>query len=323
MSVMKGIYRIEVPTPFKVGSVNTYLIQGETISLIDTGPQTQNAIDTLRRKLEEIGYQIKDIDEVIITHGHLDHYGMSNLIEEESGASVYMHKEDASIVSALHSKNIEVFSSLKRSMSLSGVPEGIISRIMALFKSHENFGKLAKKINYVNEGEVLDFGEYMLKVIHSPGHSPGSICLLEEGRRILFSGDTLIEDISPNPIYNFLDKEKQLGSRGLIKYLQSIDKIKKYDVKLVLPGHRNIIKDYKKRINDIIKHHEEKKLSILSKLSREPKTAFEISRIVYEDLSLSELFLGIAEVVGHLEILEQEGKVESFKVNEVIYYKKL
>ncbi len=320
---MKGIYRIELPTPFEVGPVNIYFIEGDILSIIDTGPGTQIAFTIFKEKIGEIGYQIKDIGNVIVTHGHLDHYGMSNLIETESGASVYMHRNDAEMVSAFHDKNSEIFNLLKSSMSLSGVPEKIILRIMSNFLSHEDLGKTPKVIRYLDDHEIIDIGGYMLRVIHTPGHSPGSICLLEEKKKILFSGDTLIKDISPNPIYDIFDKERQLGSQGLIEYLKSLEKIKRYNVDLVLSGHREVIKDHKKRINEIIKHHEEKKLDILNKLSEKTKTAFELTRIVYNDLPLSELFLGIAEIVGHLEILEVERKVESFNDGGVIYYKQV
>ncbi len=316
---MKGkhqkIHSIELPVPFPVKTTNVYVVDEEPITLIDTGVKTDMSLQVLKDSLRRLGYGIEDIRRILITHGHLDHYGQAKRISALSGAEVSIHVEDYRMIQSLAQFRRQVASVLMQN----GTPRDSVDTIVNYMESAQQWAEPLDDVHFINEGDEIFFQDMVLRPIHCPGHSPGLICFYLEGESILFSGDHLLKDISPNPIVKPLQKGGDPRNTSLNEYLHSIRKIEDLEVSLVLPGHGGPIQDFKNLLENILRHHEQRLEQVLSVLSGGEKTAYDISKALFPDTKSFEVFLGVSEILGHLNILLEEGKI-IFRSRDGIYY---
>lgn len=317
---MKGknqkIHRIELPVPFPVKTTNVYVVDEEPITLIDTGVKTDMSLQVLKDSLRRLGYGIEDIRRILITHGHLDHYGQAKRISALSGAEVSIHVEDYRMIQSLAQFRRQVASVLMQN----GTPRDSVDTIVNYMESAQQWAEPLDDVHFINEGDEIFFQDMVLRPIHCPGHSPGLICFYLEGESILFSGDHLLKDISPNPIVKPLQKGGDPRNTSLNEYLHSIRKIEGLEVSLVLPGHGEPIQDFKNLLENILRHHEQRLEQVLSVLSQGEKTAYDISKALFPDTKSFEVFLGVSEILGHLNILLEEGKIIFRSRDGICYY---
>jgi glyoxylase-like metal-dependent hydrolase (beta-lactamase superfamily II) len=173
---------------------------------------------------------------------------------------------------------------------------------------------------FLNDGDPIPFRSMTWRVIHCPGHSSGLICFHWPEKKILFAGDHLLKEVTPNPILDVLGTPSPFRYPRLKEYLNSLEKIEKLDVSLLLPGHGEEINDAKRLIQKIFLHHQERMDLILTFLSKGEKTPFEIAMDLFPGLPSFEVFLGISEAVGHLEILREKGMVKATERDGKDYY---
>ena len=176
------------------------------------------------------------------------------------------------------------------------------------------------EVHFIKEDDEIRFENMVLRPIHCPGHSPGLLCFYLEAKGILISGDHLLKEITPNPIINPLPRGEQPQNTSLKQYLDSIRKIEDLEVSLVLPGHGEPIEDFKGLLEKIIGHHERRLVQVSSVLSQGEQTAYDISRALFPETELFEVFLGVSEILGHLNILLEEGKIVFRSRNGIDYY---
>ncbi|MEM2925567.1 MAG: MBL fold metallo-hydrolase [Methanocellales archaeon] len=311
--IHKIIHKIELPTPFEVGSVNSYLLKSKPLTLIDTGPKTIEALSALELGLRKMGYSLDELGKVIITHGHLDHHGLAKIIKAKSNARIYVHARDAEIVSHFESE-IQRYLKLFEEFSIrSGMPRDLFAKVAGYFKTIAEACESVEVDFLIEDGDFIDLNDLKLRVIHTPGHSPGSICLYLEDYGTLFSGDTLLKDITPNPAITPEDG-------GLLDYLKSLQKLQGLDLEVIYPGHGEAIEHHRELILKTFVHHEIRKNQVLKAIASRPRSIFEISKAIFGELPISEILLGVREIAGHLEILELENKVETIQRNNIKYY---
>jgi glyoxylase-like metal-dependent hydrolase (beta-lactamase superfamily II) len=207
--------------------------------------------------------------------------------------------------------------SLKAPILEAGVPRQFIDKMKGYYGIIRRICEPVKIDRTLKDGDALNIGNVKLKVIHCPGHSQGSICLYEDERRLLFTGDHILKEITPNPFASGLHQKASLKV-----YLNSLSKVENLDVTVDLPGHGEIIHDHASVIRDLYKHHETRKMIILEALNDGPKTPYEVCRAVFGNLPMSEALLGLAEAGGHLEELLADNMVELFKKGDLIYFRK-
>ncbi len=320
-SLLAGIHVIPLPTPFPVGEINVYFLEGDEPTLIDAGPSTQEAYHTLKERLAALKYTIKDIKKIILTHWHLDHSGLAKRIANESGAKIYIHRLDNEKV---NEKALDVlvenFGLVKEYFKESGLSNefanSFFGYIDMLFK---NYLETFCCANLLDGGEELEIGGKIFYVIHTPGHTIGHISLYDKEKKLLFSGDHILKHITPNPVMDLVNKKKY-GFKSLISYVDTLSKMRDMDVKLVLPGHGDFVYDLKEKIDEIMYHHQLRKQTLLDLLTQGKKTRATLSSELFGTLDEMQIYLGLSEVEGHLEILEREGKVEKERDGELIYY---
>src|SRR5262245_41088478 len=191
------IEKLVIPTPFPVGPINIYLVVDDPITLLDTGPKTDQAAAALREQLGKLGFKTEDIKRIILTHTHEDHFGMAGMLQLESGARVYVHEWEFQNVSDRHHTRVD-----PGLLKLAGAPDDELEAISARYQLVQRLADAVEDIEAYRDAQEFVFASGSLRVIHTPGHTPGSSCLLREGSRLLLSGDTILKNITPNPVLN-------------------------------------------------------------------------------------------------------------------------
>lgn len=275
-------------------------VLGDT--LIDTGPKTTDALAVLKH------LDVKSIRNVLITHGHVDHHGVAFYLKKVSNCSVFVHKNDFLAVSdyknELKRKSEDYVQFLEKS--------GLSKEFISMFKRYySEFGEYGERCEAELLPDEVETEKGLLRVIHTPGHTGGSCCF--QLGDVLYSGDTLLPTISTNPsIHAVFD-----DTCGLKNYQKSLKKMSTLTVKTVFPGHGNPINQHKKRIQQILQEHAQRKKVVITSLSKTPQTLAEITTKVFGRVPVTETLLALAECYDHLKMLEEEGIVE---ISEKEYY---
>ncbi len=323
LKVSEHIHQIPTPTPFYVGPINTYLIEDEPLTLFDSGLKLKEAEDALRSGLADLGYTFGDIERLVISHSHLDHYGLMATIAAEGNPEVCAHpleiydiesREGYSSPTDTRSQRTEKF------LLRSGLPE---EELVWILTRHPIFERLREPVDVtrpLNDGDVLEFAHRKLHVIHCPGHSPGMINLYDPETKDLFSADNVLKHISPVPLINLPRDTSKPREHSLADYLATLRRLKGFDIGMVLTGHGEIIHDIREIIESIEIHHEVRKRKVLEFLDGEPKTAYEVCNHLFPDMDPYHLYLAMSEAVGHLDILETEGAVGRAERQGIIRY---
>jgi len=310
------IYKIELPVPFPIKTTNVYIIAENPVTMIDSGIKTEESFETLIKGLKEIGLSIESIKRILITHGHIDHFGQAKRISVISSASIYIHpKEYGRIRSFIHQ-----FGFLKTILIRNGIPIDLAESIIHYFESAQKWCDSLEDAFFLNDGDYIYFPSMSLKTIYCPGHSPGLICFYNHEKKVLFTGDHLLKEITPNPTLNPEGKIPPFHYLSLKQYLTSLEKIEKLDINIALPGHGEEIIQSKELIKEIFSHHKERMANVLSCLEKKEMTPFEIAIDLFPNLSLFEVFLGVSEILGHLEILIEKGLVRVSEKDGKDYY---
>ena len=325
---MTTIHRIEVPIPFPLKSVNCYFVEDSIPTLIDTGVLSKEGFRLLKEGVMRTGNRIEDIKRIILTHGHTDHSGLAGELSSLSGAQVYIHCWDVNKTRRSDDGYIEeVKENFSRYFKEAGLPREVAEMIVAA--AEERYRRLVSPLPFhipLKGGEVFRFDDFVMDVIHTPGHSAGSICLLIRERGILFSGDTLLPRITPNPISEVLAPEGEKSYKALEHFDRSLDRIGHLDVTLTYPGHGEPIRDHPRRVEELKSHHRSRKnlvLNILKNGCHGPETGmtqYQIAKRLFVNKKEVEMFLCLSEVRAHLEILEGEGLVERSMLQDSFVY---
>ena len=310
--VAPGIWKITVPIPFPLRTVNMHAIVGKDgWALIDTGMGVPHARAAFSAGLEHAGLTIDTLRAIVLTHHHPDHVGLSGELQEQSGAAVYMHPIDEESVQILWKGTMpQRFGSVSYFLAQHGMPptqlwfsqvNPEVMRSIIRVPPHEAF-------TLVEDGQSINLVGEDYRVIWTPGHSDGQICLLRERDGVFFAADHVLPRITPNVgLYSQYDRQNPLGD-----YLNSLTKVMDLPASIVLPGHGEPFSDLGGRAREIIAHHEERELEILGLLDGRPQHAYELAMQLFGNrLKNNEAQrMGVAEVLSHLEYLRYNGQIE-------------
>jgi glyoxylase-like metal-dependent hydrolase (beta-lactamase superfamily II) len=319
-----GIHALRIPTPFAVGRVNTYLIEDDPLTLVDSGPNSGKSLDDLEHQLAEHGHSIDDLELVILTHQHMDHIGLVDIIVGHSGADVAAidklvhfvehYSEDAS-------KDDEFAS---RIMLRNGIPEEVMQALKTVSAAFRSWGASANVTRPLRDGETLALGNRTLEVLHRPGHSPSDTVFWDADRRILLAGDHLIKHISSNPlIARPLENGGDSGRerpKALVTYLESLRKTRELPAEIVLAGHGEPVTDHVSLIDERFAFHQRRAEKIYDLIAEQPRTGYEIAQALFGNVAVTQAYLTLSEVLGHVDLLLEAGCVREQEKGGVIYF---
>ncbi|MFZ1702622.1 MAG: MBL fold metallo-hydrolase [Pyrinomonadaceae bacterium] len=316
-----NIFPLSIPTPFYVGDVNVYLIRQDPLTLIDVGPKTDTAAKALRSKLAEHGVQFSDVRRIVLTHAHEDHCGLAKRVRDESkNAEVMIHEwETGHLFGRLaHEEHRQL-------MLRSGVPDAVFEDMRVLY---EEISLLTDSLDGgdltpLTDEMELEFEGGALKVLHTPGHTPGSCSFVREADRTLICGDCVLKRITPNPILSPdpVDPTKRFAS--LAEYLVSLAKLRSYSPTLAYGGHGEPVTDFEEIFRRYVRSIDERQRRVIA-LVREGTTAYEVAQRLFPDSFGHDVhrFLAISEAIAHLDYAESEGKVSVEASGGIEYYRK-
>jgi glyoxylase-like metal-dependent hydrolase (beta-lactamase superfamily II) len=319
-AALAGIHRLRIPTPFAVGRVNCYLLEDEPLTLIDTGPNSGKALDELQGQLVERGHTIDDLELIVLTHQHIDHLGLVEIVVEHSGAEVAALGLAAERLANFTEDAEEEDAFAVDLMLRNGIPQEVAFALQSVSRSFRGWGARAEVTRPLADGEQIAFGNRTLEALHRPGHSPSDTVFWDERRRILIAADHLIAHISSNPlIARPLDGSSQ-RTQALVTYIESMKRTREMPAEFVLSGHGEPIVDHVALIDDRLAKHERRKEKIYALIAERPRSGHEIAQAIWGNVAVTQAFLTLSEVIGHADLLVNEARVREVEDGEVIRY---
>jgi glyoxylase-like metal-dependent hydrolase (beta-lactamase superfamily II) len=307
--------RIPLPLP-RIGSVNTWLLRGEPMTLVDTGPRNDEALSALEAGLARAGARVEDIELVLVTHHHVDHTGLAATIAGRSGARVAAFER-----AAAYGRHYDDRTAADRRFSLAlmrhhGVPEEVIA-------DNERFWEFIWRVSEAYQADPLTdratvrAGGRDLRVLARPGHSTTDALLVDEREGIAFVGDHLLAGISSNTeIYPALEPDGT-RPRARVEYLESLRKTAAMPLARLLTGHGEDVTAHAELVRRRLADHRRRCDRIVDALGKGGASAFEIAGHLWSPRTVSEQpLLVVWEVLGHLDLLLDAGRIHERVVDD-------
>jgi glyoxylase-like metal-dependent hydrolase (beta-lactamase superfamily II) len=307
-AVAQGIHRISVPTPFAVGRVNTFLIEDDPLTLVDTGPNSGTSFDELQHGIEALGHELADIELVVITHQHLDHLGLVSLVAGHSGAEVAAIEGAARFLTNYEAEAKAEDDYAGDLMLGNGIPADVASALQSVSGAFHAWGARADVNRVLHDGDLLTFAHRTLEVQLRPGHSPSDTLFVDRDRRLLLGGDHLLKHISSNPLVARPPDESDKRPQSLVMYLDSLHRTRELELDLVLPGHGDPIDDHRALIDQRFVSHDRRAAKIHRLISERPRSAYEIAQALWGNIAVTQAYLTLSEVLGHMDLLLNAGQ---------------
>ena len=322
-----GIHVLAVPTPFQVGLVNTYLIEDDPLTLLDSGPNSGTALDALEQLLAARGHRVEDLELIVISHQHMDHLGLVSILARRSGAQVAA-LDVLAPWAARYDDGMESDDAFANSvMTEHGIPEDIRLALLAVSQSYRNWGASATVTRPLAAGSELQLRDRTLRVLHRPGHSPSDTIFHDAARGIVLGADHLIGHISSNPLISRpLEAPLDGGSpperpHALVTYLASLRATRAMaDVDIILPGHGEPVTDHVALIDERLRMHNRRAEKIHALFSERPRTAYEIAQALWGNVAVTQAYLTLSEVLGHADLLVADGRVVEQRERGVVRF---
>ena len=303
------IHKLTLPTHMPVGPVNVYLVEGDLLTLIDTGPRSDETFRVLEQEVAARGFSLSDLKRIVITHTHPDHFGLVRRLVDLSGAEIWTHPYNAGWFNAPGRDGRAA-----RRVYAPGVPAGGCAGCHRAGHGtgRKRFGRMfeaAPASHWLQEGDTFELGGLPWQVLHTPGHASGHISFYEPRSRQMIAGDHLIKHISSNPMLEGPRIDGQPRDMALVQYMESMRRVAQMDVSVAYSGHGDEITAHRELIEERLVFHAARVEHIYNLVAERQRTAYELMRELFPRLTDFEIYLGLSEIIGHLDILQLQGRI--------------
>jgi glyoxylase-like metal-dependent hydrolase (beta-lactamase superfamily II) len=313
--VAENVYEFQVPIPFKLRDINLYLVKdNDGCLLIDTGTNTAATATTLRASLAQLGVAFADLRYVVITHFHSDHAGLAGLIQQDAAAQILMHADSKRFLGMWSDEEGQgpVYMAPETFFLQHGLPEASLQVFRAMRQRFRTLTLPFQVTRQVNDGETLQVGGKEWTVVFTPGHAVGHICVYCPQLRLAFTGDHLLQRITPN--ISIHSDRHPLGLQErynpLRDYLLSLERTRALGFTLGLPSHGPPLTDPQGRTDELLAHHNARLQTMLEALDHGPRTAYDIARHAFPNRhDPFDHWLMLGETLAHLELLEMRQQI--------------
>ena len=327
MQVLNGVHQIKSPGPGDASLyTNVYIIEGSNGHiLVDSGWDSQESLWALQEGIKTANLKLRDIKKIVITHIHPDHYGLSTKIKQICGAEVAIHRMDAGFILSRYKNFSDLIKKTEELLRQNGVPENELPQLKEASLWMNKLVTPDPPEVMLEDGDTISNDSFEFEVLWTPGHSPGHICLYEQNRRFILTGDHVLYDTLPHVGFN-----PQSGDNPLGDYVSSLKKLERLNVHFILPGHGPVFNALGLRIEKILQHHEDRKRAIMQSLRNGLKTAYEIAQqipwmveeggIAFQNLAVWDRRMAVTETIAHLKLLIKEDRVGNVDMNGASLY---
>lgn len=320
--VADDVFKLILPSP-QGRFVLSYLIRGkDSCALVDAGWGTRQCLDEFNAQLDCIDVKISEIQLIAVTHSHPDHCGLAWELRRQSGAKIALHINELPFLRERYGKPEKFLKKMKEWLIKYGVPSDEVKALpAALFPSVFPTGEPDVTLK---GGETLKMAGRKITIKWTPGHTYGHVCLYDYDHHLIYTGDHVLPDITPNiSLSGHCDKGDPLGD-----YLASLKETAVIDANLVLPAHEYPFRGLKKRVGELVKHHQERLEEVLNAIGR-GRTARQVAEQVtwsighFHDFESFEKRRALGETLAHLRYLERRGRVRTGIVKGQVVFRKL
>jgi glyoxylase-like metal-dependent hydrolase (beta-lactamase superfamily II) len=322
LAARAGIHRLAVPTPFLVGRVNCYLIEDEPLTLVDTGPNSGKSLDELEQALSEHGHAIEDLELIVLTHQHMDHIGLLEILARRSGAEIAALHSLGPYLANFGKSAVADDEFSQAIMRRHGIPYEISIALGSVGAAFRAFGSSGEVNRPLRDGDDLALRDRTLRVLHRPGHSPSDTVFWDQSRQILICGDHLLAHISSNPLVTRpLDGDATSARpQALVQYIESLRATREMPARIVLGGHGEPVVDHVALIDERLRMHRKRGRKMLRLLDAGPMTAYEIAVQIWGNVAVTQAYLTLSEVLGHMDVLVNEGQAVEHEDGDVVRF---
>lgn len=310
--VAPGLWVIPVPIPINpLRYVLVYVLEtAQGLVLIDAGWDTPEAWEHLTAGLRVVGAREGDVHGLLVTHIHPDHYGLAGRVREMFGAWVALHPADAALLDHRYVQMEGLLAETRAWLRRAGAPGDQAEDLANASLPVRPFVTVAHPDVLLEHEQPVPVGDWDLHAVHTPGHSPGHLCFYDHGRKLLFSGDHVLPRISPN-----VSVHPQSGSDPLGTFLTSLARVRDLPTELTLPAHEWRFAGLADRVDELIRHHEERLDAVAAIVHDGAHTTYEVAERMpwsrgWDTLPLFMRRLAIGEAHAHLIVLAARGQLD-------------
>jgi glyoxylase-like metal-dependent hydrolase (beta-lactamase superfamily II) len=316
--VADGVFELRLPIPFEDGLVNVFFfVDGEDVDLLDCGMNSEESLDLIRSSLASIGG--KRLRKLVVTHIHPDHYGAAGILAGPQRADLYLHRLEVPLVHPRYVDIEQLVIEVRRYLLVNGVPAGEAEVLSNSQRALSQVVAPAEPSVQLDGAETLTMGREQLRVFWTPGHSPGHVCLYSAGLGILFAGDHILPDLSPN-----IGLHPQSTPDPLHDYIQGLNLIAALQPRQVMPAHGRPFSDVTGRVDSLITHHQRRMDQVMEIVSKGELTAWQVALELWGPREhLYEKRLALQEGLAHLQALAVAGRLEKLVTPDTVRWRRL
>lgn len=310
-----GIHRIEVPVPFAAagGPVNAYVLEAPDGSLVlfDAGLGSPEGQAALEAGFARLGRRFEEVSRIVVSHGHVDHYGAARFVQERHGGDlpVHAHPADLPKVDEAGPRFRDLLPAFELHFARLDVPPEVRAATGRAGADSYTFSRRVPGVRPLAAGDVVEGRHARFEVLHLPGHTPGLVALHEPRLRLLLPADHLLERISPNPLMELGPGGEAGWFRPLVAYLASIERTRALELDLVLPGHGAPFGGHRAVIDGLLGFMAKRQGRLAALLEEGPRTGWALCTALFPRARPAEAFLTLSETVANLEVMEARGEV--------------